>query len=147
MSYCYLTHKDRSMVCVPSKMADGRMLTDYRSASLIDVQLQNQVKSSNQYEYRQHLIDNGRKIARTQNANARQTVMAGNAKKPNQTKKVRERYMTVCEGNRCRVVEVNPKGVGMGRHPTSSWTPITPDASFLASFDEESGPSLYKTVQ
>jgi hypothetical protein len=37
MSYCYLAGND--VVCLPPKMQDGRMLTDYRSASLVDVSM------------------------------------------------------------------------------------------------------------
>ena len=51
MSYCYLV-KDNKYVCAPPKMADGRLITDYRSASLIDVNLQAKTKMPKQYQFR-----------------------------------------------------------------------------------------------
>ena len=142
MSYCYLSHDDRKLVCAPPKMADGRILTDYRSSSLVDVSIQGKVKTPNQYEYRQFLIKNGYKVAAEQKHRAKQTMTATTL-----PKKASERFMTVCQGNRCEVMEINPRGIGIGRQPTSGWTPITPSPEFLQSYDVVSGPSLYKTLQ
>ena len=135
------------MVCAPPKMADGRILTDYRSASLIDIQMQSKVKTPNQYSYRQYLIENGNKISAQQRQDAKFRLVTGKHSKQKTAKKVPERYMTICQGNRCEIREINPNGIGIGREATTTWTPLQANDSFLKTFDTKSGPSLYKTVQ
>lgn len=122
MSYCYLAGDD--VVCLPPKMADGRILTDYRSASLVNMSLQTKVGPKNQYSYRQYLMKNGNMVEAEQRNRFenRITVLQKNAKKP---KSVPEQFLTVCQGNKCDIHEINAGGLGVGRMPTENWTPLT----------------------
>lgn len=141
MSYCYLAGND--VVCLPPKMQDGRMLTDYRSASLVDVSMQTKLKQPNQYEYRQFLMKHGNMIAANQRAASRKQLVVS---KPvsKKTERVPERYMTVCQGNKCEVVEINPQGIGTGRLATSNWTPLTANQAFLK--PSKKGHSIYQKM-
>ena len=139
MAYCYYNNDSSKVVCAPPKMADGRILTDYRSASLIDLNMQSKLNTANQYEYRQFLIENGNKITAQQRNLSESTIKV---KKP-KSKMVPERYLTICQGNRCEVREINPMGVGIGREATTNWTPIQPSDTVVRS----KGSSLYKTIQ
>ena len=130
MSYCYSS--DGSIICAPPKMADGRCITDYRSSSLIDVHMTSKLKTPNQYEYRQYLMRNGAKIARLQRQKQEATLYINEKNAP---KLSPERYMTVCQNNKCKIVQVNPNGIGTGRMPTGTWSPIVPTKQNIKNFD------------
>lgn len=67
-------------------------------------------------------MENGRRIAADQMKQSQSTmVVKGKDKK---AAKVPERYMAICQGNRCEIKEVNPRGIGIGRVSTANWTPI-----------------------
>jgi len=73
MAYCYVAdHK--KVVCLPARMADGRILTDYRSASLVNVGLQTKFKQPTQYNYRQYLIDHGNMVAAHEKNQSEKTI-------------------------------------------------------------------------
>lgn len=51
----------------PARMADGRLLTDYRSPCIIDSILQKNNSITSSEEYRQFLINNASKIVEANN--------------------------------------------------------------------------------
>lgn len=122
MAYCYQV--GNKVVCLPARMADGRILTDYRTSSLVNMGLQTQYRQPTQYNYRQYLMSKGNMVAAKERNRYEKTisVLQKNAKK---SKLVPEQSMTICQGNTCRVVPINKNGVGVGRLPTSNWTPLT----------------------
>lgn len=123
MSYCYYVNDDKT-ICVPPKMADGRLITDYRSSSLIDINMQANSKQKNQYEFRQYLIHNGKQIADHQRRRKESTLVV---KGTPSTKHIPEQFVTICQDNKCEVREINPNGHGISHMASSDsiWTPIT----------------------
>jgi hypothetical protein len=100
----------------PSRMADGRLFTDYRPNAELNRYIEEKNKIKNTHDYRMFLERNGQKIAKknsdyifTKNGMAKcmEPYHIGTM--------LQEKTRVVCDQHTCRVVEVNPNGHGQGR--------------------------------
>ena len=112
---CYRSSNNKHFTSAP-RMADGRNFTDYRPNHEINRHILEENKLGNSHEFRMFLNRNGENIIKhnreytfTKNGNI-------GCKKPYETgTMLPEKTRVVCDQHQCKVVEVNPNGVGQGR--------------------------------
>lgn len=107
----------------PSRMADGRLFTDYRPNYELNRYIEEENKIKNTHDYRMFLERNGDKIA-TKN---KEYIFTKNGMvkcmEPYHIgTMLPEKTRVVCDQHTCRVVEVNPNGHGQGREYVTEGT-------------------------
>ena len=112
---------DARVMC-PSKMADGRAMTDYRPRCVINAEILQNVGNNkmvqSSYESRMYLQRNADKVMEQERQKAidrlRPCAPCGRPFSDPGTM-LPERYVIRCDGVTCTREEVNPAGLGDGR--------------------------------
>ena len=115
MSNCYRSSNNKFFNS-PSRMADGRIFTDYRPNAEMNRYIESGNKIKNTQDYRMFLSRNGEQIIQENKEYILMKNGQSNCMKPyNVGTMLPEKTRVVCDQHTCRVVDVDPKGHGQGR--------------------------------
>ena len=112
---CYRSSNNRFFNS-PSRMADGRLFTDYRPNFEMNRYIESGNKIKNTQDYRMFLSRNGEKIIEKN----KEYIMLKNGMTDCMEPyhigtMLPEKSRVVCDQHTCKVVQVDPNGVGQGR--------------------------------
>ena len=112
---CYRSSNNRFFNS-PSKMADGRLFTDYRPNCEMNRYIESGNKIRNTHDYRLFLSRNAERLMDKNKEYIYMKNGMGNCMEPYHIgTMLPEKTRVVCDQHTCRVVDVDPNGHGQGR--------------------------------
>lgn len=112
---CYRSSNNRFFNS-PSKMADGRLFTDYRPNCEMNRYIESGNKIKNTHDYRLFLSRNAERLMDKNKDYIYMKNGMGNCMEPYHIgTMLPEKTRVVCDQHTCRVVDVDPNGHGQGR--------------------------------